>query len=137
MTTFTQKQDYEAAASAVWDLIGDFYAVDRWMPGVAATVRDDGRRTRTVTLDDGATLVERLLEEGQRFHHYRFDDPGPVPVRDFKARITVVETGPGRSAIEWTASFDPAPGVPEDAAQAAMSGFYQACLDRVFVLLGA
>lgn len=136
MTTFSKKQRYPASASTVWGLIGDFYSVESWMPGIAGTVADTGLRTRTLTLHDGGRLVERLLDEGKRFHHYRFDDPGPLPVRDFSARITVVEEGPDRSAIEWTASFEPVPGVPGDEAAAGVGAFYQACLDRVTGLLG-
>ena len=68
--------------------------------------------------------------------HYHFDDPGPVPVVDFTARIAVVEDGPDRSAIEWTGSFEPVPGVPADEASAAVGGFYQVCLDRITTLLG-
>ena len=136
MTTFSKKQRYSAPASAVWGLIGDFYSVEAWMPGVADTVPDTDRRTRALTMQDGGRLVERLIDEGKWFHHYRFDDPGPVPVVDFTARIAVVEDGPDRSAIEWTGSFEPVPGVPADEAAAAVGGFYQACLDRITTLLG-
>ncbi|MHA5054852.1 SRPBCC family protein [Streptomyces sp. SD15] len=107
-----------------------------WMPGVAGTVPDTGRQTRTLTMHDGGRLVERLLDEGKWFHHYRFDDPGPIPVADFTALIAVVEDGPDQSTIEWTASFEPVPGVPADEAAAAVGGFYQACLDRITALLG-
>ncbi|MFF3564611.1 SRPBCC family protein [Streptomyces sp. NPDC002574] len=136
MTTFSKTQHYPAAASAVWDLIGDFYSVD-WMPGVAGAVPDTGLRTRTVTMHDGGRLVERLLDEGKRFHHYCFEDPGPVPVTGFSARIAVVEDGPDRSTVEWTASFEPVPGVPAEQAAGAVGGFYRACLDRIAALLDA
>jgi carbon monoxide dehydrogenase subunit G len=137
MTTFLKKQHYEAPAFAVWDLIRDFYAVSSWMPGVTEVIRNDERQTRTIVMHDGGRLVERLLEEGQRFHHYRFDDPGPVPVRDFTARIAVLESGPDTSTVEWTGTFEPAPGVRAEDAAAAVGGFYQACLDRIAALLDA
>ncbi|XER99948.1 SRPBCC family protein [Streptomyces sp. S1D4-11] len=35
MTAFELEQQYDAPAAKVWELIGDFYAVERWMPGVA------------------------------------------------------------------------------------------------------
>jgi polyketide cyclase/dehydrase/lipid transport protein len=137
MATFSTKQHYAAPASRVWDLIGDFYSVEAWMPGITVTGIDTDQHTRTLTMEDGGRLVERLLEQGTWFHRYRFDDPGPVPVRDFSARIAVTQGGPDRSTIEWTASFEPAPGVPAEEAAAVLGGFYQACLDRVTGLLGS
>ncbi|MFI5635645.1 SRPBCC family protein [Streptomyces sp. NPDC051664] len=137
MTNFIKKQQYNVPAAEVWGLVGDFHTVETWMPGIADVVGDDAAQTRTISMHDGGKLVERLLEQGTRFHHYRFDDPGPVPVRDFTARLTVIESGPQQSAIEWTASFEPAPGVSEEDAVAAIGGFYQACLDKVAVVLSA
>ncbi|MDT0462165.1 SRPBCC family protein [Streptomyces gibsoniae] len=137
MTAFSLNQHYDAPAAEVWALIGDFYAVEKWMPGVAGVLKNEDRQTRVITMHDGARLVERLMEEGPLFHHYRFDDPGPVPVRDFTARLTVTALGPDRSEIDWAAEFEPAPGVAEETATTAMAGFYQACLDKVAAELGA
>ncbi|MFJ3307457.1 SRPBCC family protein [Streptomyces sp. NPDC086549] len=137
MTAFSLNQHYDAPAAKVWDLIGDFYAVEKWMPGVAGVLKDDDQQTRTITMHDGGRLVERLLEEGPLFHHYRFNDPGPVPVRDFTARISVTALDADRSEIGWAARFEPAPGVTEEDAMTALVGFYQACLDRIAAELGA
>ncbi|MEV0406652.1 SRPBCC family protein [Actinoallomurus sp. NPDC050550] len=137
MTAFNLKKHYDAPAAKVWDLIGDFYAVDRWMPGVVGVLRNDDQQTRTITMHDGARLVERLVEEGPLFHRYRFDDPGPVPVRDFTARLTVTAVGTDQSELDWAARFEPAPGVTEEDATTALTGFYQACLDKVAAELGA
>jgi len=137
MTTFTKTQDYEASASAVWSLIGDFYAVEAWMPGVASVVKDGDKRSRTITMQDGSQLVERLLDDGQRFHRYYFDDPGPLPVRDFTAQVAVTETSPGRSTIEWTGSFDPNPSVTAEEVTTPLLGFIQTCLDQINTLLTA
>jgi len=136
MTAFELEQQYDAPASKVWDLIGDFYAVERWMPGVAGVLRNDDQQTRTITLHGGGVLVERLVEEGPFFHHYRFDDPGPVPVLGFTARLTVTAIGTDRSEIDWVAQFEPAPGVTEEDATTVLAGFYQECLDKIAVELG-
>ena len=56
MTAFDLKQHDDAPAAKVWNLIGDFYAVERWMPGVADVLRNDDRQTRTITLHDGREL---------------------------------------------------------------------------------
>ncbi|GAB7101915.1 hypothetical protein JCM4814A_02290 [Streptomyces phaeofaciens JCM 4814] len=136
MATLVKNQQYNASAAQVWDLVGDFYTVDTWIPGIASTVRDDVRKTRTITTHDGARLVERLLDEGPHFHHYHIDDSGTLPLRNVTARLAVTETGPQQSAIDWTVSFDPAIGSTEADAAAFISGFYQACLDRVAVELG-
>ena len=135
MPTFTKTQDYEASASTVWSLIDDFYAVQAWMPGVASVVKDGDRRTRTITMQDGSRLVERLLDEGKRFHRYHFDDPGSLPVRDFTAQIAVLETGPDRSTIEWTGSFELSPNVTAQEVTDPLLGFIQTCLDQINTLL--
>ncbi|MBY8880892.1 SRPBCC family protein [Actinacidiphila acidipaludis] len=136
MNTFAIRQRFDAPAATVWDLIGDFYSVGTWMPGVAGVVADTTAHTRTITMQDGERLVEHLLEEGPRFHAYRFLDPGPVPVAEFQARITVVDAGAGGSEIHWEASFAPVPGVAAEDAAAAVGGFYRACLDKVAAELG-
>lgn len=137
MTAFDLKQHYDAPAAKVWDLIGDFYAVEKWMPGLIGVLRNDDQQTRTITMPDGGQLVEKLMEEGPLFHHYRFDDPGPVPVRGFTARIAVTAVGTDESEIHWAAQFEPAPGVTEEDATAGLAGFYQACLDKIAAELGA
>lgn len=137
MTAFELKQHYDAPAAKVWDLIGDFYAVERWMPGVAGVLRNDDQQTRTITLHDGGRLVEELVEEGPFFHHYRFDDPGPVPVRGFTARLTVTAVGADHSEIHWAARFEPTPEVTEEDAKSALVGFYKSCLDKIAAEIGA
>ncbi|MFJ1609499.1 SRPBCC family protein [Streptomyces sp. NPDC088253] len=86
---------------------------------------------------DGARLVEKLVEEGPFFHHYRFDDPGPVPVRAFTARLTVTAVGADHSEIHWAARFEPAPGVTEEDVKSPLVGFYESCLDKIAAELGA
>lgn len=137
MTAFELKQHYDAPAAKVWDLIGDFYAVERWMPGVAGVLRNDDQQTRTITLHDGGSLVEKLVEEGPFFHHYRFDDPGPVPVRGFTARLTVTAVSADHSEIRWAARFEPAPGITEEDAKSALVGFYKSCLGKIAAEIGA
>jgi carbon monoxide dehydrogenase subunit G len=135
MTTVVKKQHFSAPAATVWELVGDFFGLTGWMPGVARVDRNGDERTRTVTMHDGAQIVEQLLDEGAYFHHYRFDDPGPVPVRDFTARFTVTSSGPEQSEIEWTATFEPAPGVPEEVVVAGVGGLYQASLENIAAVL--
>jgi len=81
------------------DLIGSYYDVQNWMPGVADLLSNDEQRTRTITMQDGGRLVEELLDEGAHFHHYRFTDPGPVAVQDFTARLEVTEIDTDQSEV--------------------------------------
>ena len=126
MTKVKETVSLNASPADVWSLIGDFDRLDSWHPVVAAseTVQDGTSKVRHLTLGDGSKIVERLdsHDDEARSYVYTILDAGPLPIRDYQARIEV--SGDGTSSrVTWSSEFQ-AHEVPEADAEAAISGVY-------------
>ncbi len=104
-----------ASADDVWNVVRDFNGLPSWHPAIAASEIDGGGSgqevgtIRRLTLDDGASVVERLLmlDDVNRSYTYEFTDPGPFPVRSYRSTIHVVPvTATGQAFVEWWSWFD-------------------------------
>jgi Polyketide cyclase / dehydrase and lipid transport len=119
-----------ASAPRVWDAIGDFAGVAKWLPAAAKSVGEGegvGMRRR-IKLVNGGTLVERLEEmnEAERYYAYSIIE-GPLPVRDYRAAIHVRPSlDEASSTIEWTASFVPKDDVPATDAERQVAMVFEA-----------
>jgi Polyketide cyclase / dehydrase and lipid transport len=87
---------------AIWSLIGDFCAIEKWDPGVTKCeispgVNNRAGAVRVLTLDDGSTMAEDPREQGG-------------------------------SVVEWKSTFQAAPGTDATAARAAIEEIYDAAL---------
>ena len=126
-------RDINAPAAKVWAVIGDFDSLPKWHPAVAASrlVTENGATWRWETLVDGTELRERLdsHSDSERGYTYAILD-GPLPVREYYARLAVKEANAGRCLVEWSAQFLAA-GVPDAAAEAAILGIYLAGFDAL------
>lgn len=52
----------------------------------------------------------------------------PMPVKDYLAAIRVDATGPASCHVDWSASFEPPPGLPEAKVAAGLEGAYGGAL---------
>lgn len=130
MVVVAVQREFPASAEEVWGWISDFYDL-AWLPVVESTRREEATSSRVVVLAGGAgEVVEQLQERGPRSHRYTVTAPGPMPLRDFDARISVDELGDTRSRIVWTAEFEPA-GTTEAEAEAVVTGVFTAGLERL------
>lgn len=128
MAKASRNKRYDVSADDMWKRIGGWGTMHEWHPAVTATeVSDDGSR-RTLTLGDGATILEGLVEEGEHSYTYRFEET-PLPVKDYTATISVREDGDG-CVVDWEGSFEP-DGADEAAAVEIIAGIYQAGLDAL------
>lgn len=119
--------DVAAAPDAAWKAVGDFCGIGGWHPAVAKCEisTKDGATVRTITLKDGAKLVEKQTENKGRSYTYVIVD-GPLPVSNYKSTISVEPKGSG-SAIVWVGAFD-AKGAPDDKVIEAIGGIYDSGL---------
>ncbi|MBI0293954.1 SRPBCC family protein [Streptomyces sp. PRKS01-29] len=131
MTQLHLKVVSEATPDQVWDRISDFYSIHTWQPLMTATTPDpEHANARRMTLADGGTAVEQLIEQTGRSCRYRLLS-GPVPVRDYEAVLAVHDNPHGTGAlITWDATFEPE-GADEDTAVAVMTGILQTGLDAL------
>jgi hypothetical protein len=104
----SQKIRLPAQPLKVWAIAGDFCAIKDWHPLVAdcqETV-EGGTTFRTLTLKDGGTIKEKLLESGDTSYSYEIIE-SPLPVTNYKAKFRVEEDprDPQRTIIFWQATF--------------------------------
>ncbi|MBX2869079.1 MAG: SRPBCC family protein [Acidiferrobacterales bacterium] len=123
------------SAAEIWQLVGNFNGLHEWHPAVVKTDADGGGDMagdrRLLTLGDGATIDEELLEydqDGMRLSYKILE--GPLPVSDYVSTISVSDSGDGSAKVVWNSTFK-ANGVSDDKAVEIITGIYVAGLDAV------
>lgn len=138
MTSVEVKTTIKAPADDVWQTVSDFKGLGRFLAAVAESSVDGsgvGAR-RTLTLQDGARLVEKLesLDEGARSLEYSIVS-GPLPVENYLSRVQVKELGPGQCEVCWSSTFEPK-GIPDKEAEETIKGIYAMGFDGLKKLFG-
>jgi len=124
------KEDLEASAQTVWELVRGFGDIMKWSTGGAiesVSVAGDGiGAVRTIGLAGGARLQERLeaYDESGRTFSYSFVGDLLLPVDDYYATMKIVDTGPQQCRVEWGSTFAPR-GIADAQAGAMIEGIYQ------------
>ena len=119
----------------VWKLLGDFNALDVWLPPVLGSsftgVATQPGAVRRLDLGNNASVTERLVtfSDATRRYSYEFVQ-SPLPVKNYVATIELAAAADGRTLIKWYSTFD-AQGVPDDKAKEAILGIYDAGLAKV------
>src|ERR1700676_2281807 len=122
-----------ASAQRVWDLIGGFDALPRWLPPVATSEeRKDGSATlRHLSLQGGGLVVERLERHDDHGRTYSYTIvSAPLPIAGYRAELSGSEEAPRRCGVHWSSHFEPK-GASEADAVAAIRGVYQAGFDSL------
>ena len=131
MASVNMKTTINAPASDVWQTVSDFNGLGRFVAAVADSSVDGSGvgSKRTLTLQDGATLIEQLesLDEGSRSLKYSIVS-GPLPVDNYLSTVEVNELGPNQCEVCWSSTFEPK-GVPENDAREAIQGVYSMGFD--------
>ncbi len=126
MASVKMKTSVNASAQDVWQVAGDFSRLDKFVAAVSECVADSSEAgaQRTLTLQDGAQLVERLenIDHDAKTLEYSIVS-GPLPVANYLSKMEVKETGPGQCEVHWSSTFD-ASGVSEEEAEEIIKGIY-------------
>ncbi|GJE57771.1 MULTISPECIES: SRPBCC family protein [Methylobacterium] len=125
----TKTATIAAAPDAVWKTIGSFCGISDWHPVVEKCELADmgGKKHRTLSLKGGGTLLEEEQARDDKAMSYTYTIlEGPLPVSDYKSTIMVAKDGSG-SKVTWSGNFK-AKGAPDDKAQEAIGGVYEAGL---------
>ncbi|GGJ87647.1 SRPBCC family protein [Pseudomonas matsuisoli] len=127
--------DLEHPAEQVWRLIGGFDSLPKWLPMITASEAGEGGRVRTLTLEDGGVIVERLQVFNEQERNYRYTiERAPLPVRGYLATLQVTAWEKG-SRVEWSSTFE-ADGVPEAEAKSILEATYAGGLNALKERLG-
>ncbi|MCJ2035623.1 SRPBCC family protein [Methylobacterium sp. J-068] len=127
----TRSLDMNAPPAAVWAIVGDFCAIEKWHPlvercSVSNSSDDEGKPVairRLVTAGGLGTIVEvqTMRDETAMSYSYAYVE-GPLPVSAYNATIAVHANG-SNSTVVWTATFDAA-GMSDAEAKADIEGVY-------------
>ena len=126
MSNVTRSQEFTRSAAEVWDIIGGFHAAADWHPAVQGSSREDidGVEHRRLDLGGGASILEKSLGADAMSYGYEIVDTGPLPVASYRGVLSVAPAGSGCVAT-WSSTFH-ANGAPDDAAEGAIAGIYEA-----------
>ena len=117
----------------IWAMVGAFCSIKDWHPVVAdcKETKEGDVTFRTLTLKDGGTIKEKLLESDDTSYSYEIVE-SPLPVKNYKAKFWVEEDDkrPDRTTIFWEATFD-ANGASDDEAKKKISDIFFAGLKAI------
>lgn len=125
-------REFAKPADEIWELIGDFHGLHKWVPGIEPSepVGDGASRKMAVG------PIERLVDQGDRSYTYVLDDTSPL-LASYQSTLSVRETGDGTSVVEWVGEFEPAPGATEEAATQVITMIYETGLSGLEKTLGS
>lgn len=129
----------KAPAAKVWALVGDFNGMPKWHPAVkdSKIEEKDGATFRTLTLQDGGTIYEKLKDKNDADMQIKYEIvEGVLPVTSYTSKITVKDAGNGETTVEWFGRYyrkymlNPPipPGEDDESASKAITGVYQSGL---------
>jgi Polyketide cyclase / dehydrase and lipid transport len=116
-----------ADAMTAWAAVGDFCGISKWHPVVAKCElsEKDGKTFRTLTLKDGAKLLEQLVTFDKPSMSYTYTIvEGPLPVKNYTSTLSIKPAG-SASSLSWTGSFD-ANGAADAEVVKIITGIYEA-----------
>jgi hypothetical protein len=119
-----------ASADTVWQLVGNFATLNTWHPAVVkesvtGTGQDAGD-TRVLTLGDGGTITEVLVDSDNSARQYTYViKQSPLPVSGYLSTIKVLPEGKDKAKVIWSSTFN-AKGATAKEAMDAVRGVYSA-----------
>ena len=136
--TSNKSVEINAAPAAVWNIVKDFDALNKWHPAFSGDVLTKGANgqvgsVRSLTLKDGPTFTEELTayNDAKMMFSYKIIE-SPLPVDKYTSTMTVTPKGNG-SVITWVGNYitKAGSGKTDADSQGLIDGAYQAGLDNV------
>ncbi|PKB91577.1 hypothetical protein A8A01_00255 [Ewingella americana] len=121
-----------ASPDQVWQLMGGFDSLPDWLPFIPKSEITEGGRVRSLTTEDGGTVVERLQSFDNQAKSYSYSIlQAPFPVVDYLATLSVHPTEDDNvSRVEWSGRFTPV-NVSDAKAEALFSGIFEGGLQAL------
>lgn len=125
MTSAREETELGASPEEAWKLVGDFVGFIEAM-GLPVTSEGQGIGALRTIPSGREPVVERLEERDEDAKRIAYSIvSGPVPVVNYRSTIALAPAGEGRSALTWTGTFEPAPGVTEEKAVSFVRSVYK------------
>jgi hypothetical protein len=117
--------EFDLSATDLWDLIGDFGDMEKWSGKSSGSCVAEGEgigALRTITMRNGGEIVDRLDALGEFTYSYSIVT-SPLPLKTYRATMTVEPLGDAKSKLTWSGEFEPA-GISDEEARALVAGMY-------------
>jgi hypothetical protein len=126
--------------AALWDRFGGWCAIAEWHPAVKSCEESkEGDDTyRTLTLQDGATIKEKLLDRSGVSYRYAIVE-SPLPVKNYEAQFSVVPDDDDEDEVNvvWAATYDAADGKDDAEARKTIDGIFKDGIASIETMIGA
>ena len=104
MAQVVETVEIQAPADEVWALVGDPGRIGEWVPALAASTLQNDRRA--CTTEEGADIVERILEHSDVERYYVYEiTSSPLPLTRYRSQLAV-HGHDGHSHVVWEADFE-------------------------------
>ncbi len=135
MTKVSMSTQLNVSADQAWQMIGGFNSLPDWHPAIEKSELTEAGQTRTLSLNGGGSIVEKLetVDDDARTYTYSIVD-SPLPVANYTSTITVHKTEDGECRVDWSSDYDPIGDAT--AASEAIQGIYQAGFDNLKKMFG-
>ncbi len=123
----------EAERVALWEKVGGWCAISEWHPAIAKCEesKDGDTELRTLTLQDGGVIKEKLIDRGSTSYKYEILE-SPLPVKNYTAQFSVTPDDDDLDEINvvWSATYD-ANGVEDKEARKVIDGIFKDGIDSI------
>lgn len=125
--------------AALWDRFGGWCAIANWHPAVkaCAETKEGDDVYRTLTLQDGATIKEKLLGKSGVSYRYAIIE-SPLPVKNYEAQFSIVPDDDDEDEVNivWAATYDAADGKDDKEARKTIDGIFKDGIANIEKLIG-
>ncbi len=119
---------------ALWEKIGGWCAISEWHPAIKSCEesKEGDDEFRTLTLEDGGVIKERLMERGTATYKYEIIE-SPLPVKNYSAMFSVTPDDDDLDEINvlWSATYDAADGVEDKEARKVIDGIFKSGIESI------
>jgi hypothetical protein len=128
---------FPLAAADIWAVIGDFGDTGKWSgrPPEACVAEGTGvDALRTLTVQDGRVIVDRLEAQGEYYYSYSIVT-SPLPVKSYRATMSVAPLTEQSCTFTWSGMIEP-DGIGDADAVAFFEGVYRSGIGMMTKTLG-
>lgn len=125
--------------AALWDRFGGWCAIAEWHPAVKSCeeVKEGNDTFRKLTLQDGATIKEKLLDKSGVSYRYAIVE-SPLPVKNYEAQFSIVPDDDNEDEVNivWAATYDAADGKDDKEARKTIDGIFKDGIKTIETMIG-
>jgi hypothetical protein len=125
--------------AALWDRFGGWCAITEWHPAVKSCeeIKDGDDTYRLLTLQDGATIKEKLLSKSKASYRYAVIE-SPLPVKNYEAQLSIVPDDDDEDEVNivWAATYDAADGKDDKEARKTIDGIFKDGIKSIEKMIG-